>query len=148
MQTVCEEWKDVSIDPRYKVSSEGRVYSTRSGKVLKSSTDGKGYHYLSIDGKSVHVHRLVAENFTTDRNETVHHIDENKDNNSWANLEWKSNQENHALSSAKIYQMRSPEGKVVNIFNMRMFCRENGLDSSHMVKVWKGNLTQHKGWTK
>ena len=47
---------------------------------------------------------------------------------------------------AKTYTFLSPDGEEITFFNMRKFCRENGLDSSGMVKVSKGKITNHKGW--
>lgn len=40
-----------------------------------------------------------------------------------------------------------PDGVTMNIVNLRKFCIENGLDQGNMVKVSKGILKQHKGWT-
>lgn len=40
-----------------------------------------------------------------------------------------------------------PDGESINIVNLRKFCQENGLDQGNMVKVSKGTLKQHKGWT-
>jgi hypothetical protein len=41
----------------------------------------------------------------------------------------------------------NPQGVVINIVNLRKFCKENNLDQGNMVKVSKGQLKQHKGWT-
>lgn len=40
-----------------------------------------------------------------------------------------------------------PDGESINIVNLNKFCQENGLDQGNMVKVSKGTLKQHKGWT-
>ena len=49
---------------------------------------------------------------------------------------------------AKKYNLKSPEGEVIEIFNMAKFCRENNLSKSHMYSVARGDRKQHKGWTK
>jgi hypothetical protein len=40
-----------------------------------------------------------------------------------------------------------PKGNTTNIINLRKFCLENNLDQGNMVKVSKGVLKKHKGWT-
>jgi hypothetical protein len=41
----------------------------------------------------------------------------------------------------------NPKGESFNIINLRKFCKEHNLDQGNMVKVSKGILKQHKGWT-
>jgi group I intron endonuclease len=41
-----------------------------------------------------------------------------------------------------------PEGRVVGpITNLAAFCRERGLDKTHMVAVAHGRICSHRGWT-
>ena len=57
-----------------------------------------GYIYTAVDDKNLAVHRLVAIYFVpgrTDVKNTVNHIDGNKKNNRWDNLEWCSQSENN-----------------------------------------------------
>jgi hypothetical protein len=42
--------------------------------------------------------------------------------------------------------LTTPEGKQINIVNLRQFCLENGLDQGNMVKVSQGIIKQSKGW--
>lgn len=42
--------------------------------------------------------------------------------------------------------LTTPEGKQLNIVNLRKFCIENGLDQGNMVKVSQGIIKQNKGW--
>lgn len=83
-----EEWKD--IDEKYKVSTEGRVYSKIRNKILKSVLFGTGYYYVTIKGKQKAIHRLVAEAFIENpmKYNVVNHKDENPANNKVENLEW------------------------------------------------------------
>lgn len=41
----------------------------------------------------------------------------------------------------------NPDKKKVIIENIKEFCLNNNLCYSHMLKVYNGNLSQHKGWT-
>ncbi len=51
-------------------------------------------------------------------------------------------------AKAKIHSgLVSPEGLVYrNIKNMAKFCREHGLQRTHISDLEKGNYRQHKGW--
>lgn len=59
-----EKWKDITGFPNYMVSNFGRVYSKKSGLIMKLGKDNKGYLRVSFyeNGKSNtrKVHRLVA----------------------------------------------------------------------------------------
>lgn len=57
--------------------------------------------------------------------------------------------------SAKRHASRSltwdfvdPTGKIVQIWNLRKFCKENNLSQSNMHMVANGKRKQHNGWTK
>lgn len=54
--------------------------------------------------------------------------------------------ENIEISHAKNFTFKSPSGGVVNVFNLRKFCRDNNLDSGEMSKVANGKAIQHKGY--
>jgi hypothetical protein len=45
------------------------------------------------------------------------------------------------------WTVTEPNGKSYQITNLRKFCLENNLDQGNMVKVSKGILKKHKGWT-
>jgi len=47
----------------------------------------------------------------------------------------------------KYREFIDPNGKMVIIENMKKFCLENNLCYAHMLKVYNGNLLQHKRWT-
>ena len=88
-----EEWKDIQCG--YKISTQGRVKNSK-GKVLGGSTHKDGYRFITIKGKQMPIHRIVAENFIENKYNKpfVNHKDGNKMNNSVDNLEWVTQQEN------------------------------------------------------
>ena len=47
---------------------------------------------------------------------------------------------------AKTVKIVSPEGKVVEIYNLSKFCKERGLSQGNMYSVVAGKRNTHKGW--
>lgn len=94
-----EKWKQYK-DTNYQVSSLGRVYNTKTKRILKGTYKRNEYHsvQLNINGKTktVMTHRLVAEMFCENPNNynIVDHIDRDKHNNRSDNLRWVSESEN------------------------------------------------------
>lgn len=88
-----EIWKPVPyFELLYQVSNSGKVKSLRNNIILKSSSV-RGYRKVILSDKKMnsrYVHRLVAEVFISNPNNLpeVNHIDGNKENNDYLNLEW------------------------------------------------------------
>jgi hypothetical protein len=102
----AETWKDVpGYEGRYQVSDQGRVRGP-SGRVMRGGTAPNGYAHVTL--RSSHhkvtapIHKLVASAFleqpSCGRNH-INHRDGVKKNNAATNLEYVSNQENHAHAS-------------------------------------------------
>lgn len=90
------------------VSNYGRFYSTNTLRLLRGGVHGNGYCLFATrrNGKqySYLVHRVVADHFCerpSSAHNIVHHIDGNKENNHWSNLEWVTASQNtkHAVSN-------------------------------------------------
>lgn len=95
--------REIKGYPNYFITEDGKVISKQSKKTkeLCQWIDGTGYKQVIIykNGKRHYkrVHQLVAEAFVEDKSEEncmVNHIDGNKVNNNFKNLEWVSNREN------------------------------------------------------
>lgn len=94
MKAVFIEWKEHPIFTNYLIQNGGLVKNKKTGKILKARKDKGGRERVNLykDGcvKTVHVYRLVAETFIPNpyNYNTVHHLDHDKTNNTWYNLEW------------------------------------------------------------
>lgn len=102
-----EVWKPVNgYEGRYEVSSKGRVKGLYRGtRLLKPGTEAGGYLFVVLSKENTQtcfkVHRLVADAFVATRNgNQVNHIDGNRQNNDFTNLEWCTGKQNtrHAWS--------------------------------------------------
>lgn len=94
-----ENWIAIDNYNGYHVSDYGRVYSEKSKRCLKGNMNISGYFVVELrknnKGKKFYVHRIVMLNFSKEKQqETVNHIDGNKENNQLSNLEWLSYSEN------------------------------------------------------
>lgn len=119
-----EVWKDIKgYKDRYQVSNLGRVklkeytyydslkrFNHKNSKILKIHKDNNGYLMCDIDGKKIRVHRLVATYFVDNPNNynEVNHIDGNKSNAVYTNLEWVTHKQNyeHALKTGLLDNAR------------------------------------------
>lgn len=87
-------WKQVKEFPSYWVSEFGDVKTTLRRKCILKPTIDRGYHKVTlwVDGRSfkTSAHRLVALAFIErpDGMYEINHIDGNKSNNHYSNLEW------------------------------------------------------------
>jgi len=103
---MIETWLDVvGYEGLYSVSSHGRVFGIKSGKIRKTGKTERGYSCVVVikNGKyrNLFIHRLVAEAFIGVSEKQVNHKDGNKDNNNSGNLEFVTQSENqiHALAN-------------------------------------------------
>lgn len=106
-----EEWKTFDYQgKKYEVSNYGKVktfYLNEEGRLMTPQIDRLGYVTISLSSnarsKKFRIHRLVAMLFVPNPygyNE-INHIDGNKQNNYYENLEWCTHQHNmrHAFDT-------------------------------------------------
>lgn len=99
-----ERWK-WNEDMQIYISNRGRL-ADESKKEINLSISDTGYFIFQLkNGKIRSVHRMVLETWRPQKDYaglTVDHINSNKRDNTLANLEWVSRQENHDRANAKI----------------------------------------------
>jgi hypothetical protein len=97
-----EEYRKIRGYENYSVSNFGNVRNDVKGKILQASLDrDNGYKKVALNGKTVRVHRLVAQAFipNPENKKCIDHIDTHKTNNNVNNLRWCSQQENNFNAS-------------------------------------------------
>lgn len=86
-----EKWLHINtVSRNYKVSNMGNVMSRARGdwRLLKKQLNTGGYHHVVLDGRCWKVHRLVAEYFLDDFDDSLYvdHINGNRTDNRSENL--------------------------------------------------------------
>jgi hypothetical protein len=101
-----EIWRNIPEYEDYQVSNFGNVVSFKNKKYengfpMKVQEDRAGYIKIIVwkngKQKTLKLHRIVCELFNDEApegKEYVNHIDGNKNNNHYSNLEWTSSSEN------------------------------------------------------
>lgn len=102
-----ERWRVIDGEDRYEVSDLGRVRNVKTRKIKSLRLDKYGYPRVTLypSGKSYTIHRLVAKCFVplVEEKTQVNHIDGDKTNNHWLNLEWCTTKENSTHRSRVLY---------------------------------------------
>lgn len=142
---VVELWRDIpGFEAKYRVSNLGRVLSVErvvgnkniKETILRTTIAKNGYERVSLtttqrNHKMFSVHRLVSEAFIPfdeKENLQVNHIDGNKTNNRFDNLEWVTPKQNieHAvttglfdsLSGERSHLSSYTEDKILNVIEL------------------------------
>lgn len=162
-----EIWRNVYKFSRYQVSDNGNVRNLFYGKRklvknLKLSTDKSGYKFVrlrDLSGKYQYrsVHRLVASAFILNlgNKPEVNHIDEDKGNNHYGNLEWATRKENcnhgsgvlkRALSCSKPIAQYRLDGTLLKTWHSATVAGKNGFSQKSISKCCLGKIKTHKGF--
>lgn len=140
----------------YVIFEDGSIKKRRGKGMIKLFPDKDGYLKASVTAnyktENRMVHRLVYEAFVgpIPPGLTVDHKDNNKLNNHYSNLQLLEARDNAIKGNARHWTFISPLGEVVKIYNLKKFCRENGLHDGHMNSVYNSDpkYQAHKGWRK
>lgn len=169
---IAETWKDIEdYDGRYKVSDAGRVMSfakNKCGKIMALSEDSDGYLVVNLTNqrskrkKTCKVHRLVAKAFIDNPHNypEINHKDENKKNNSKANLEWCTTQYNltyghrldcvrgergnaHKLTEKQVKEIRKVYKKGDLDYGQSALGKKYGVAHGSIAAIVKGKSWKH-----
>ena len=140
---MSEEWKEIQYG--YEISNQGRVKNPK-GKILGGSTHKDGYRFITIKGKQIPIHRIVAESFIENEYNKpfVNHKDGNKMNNSVDNLEWVTQQENIQHSYKNKLQpskVKTYKGKFTDEQRQQIKDEYNNTDISRRQLALKYNVS-------
>jgi len=144
-----EVWKRISYaDKHYEASNYGRIksfcYKKVDGCIIKPGLI-KGFLNVSFlsnnKKKSFLVHKIIADLFVPkefENQNTVIHLDWNKNNNHFTNLQWVTKEEAYSRMFAKIHEKRrnSPE-KVIT------YSKLNNEDVARIKGMLNRGITQN-----
>lgn len=135
-----EIWKVIKDIPYYSISNFGRIKVTNSkDKYASCHKDKDGYLITTLKGKTIKVHRLVAQYFVKNNNpelyDCINHIDEDKTNNIYTNLEWcdrkynnnygtKNDRCSKTTSYGEVYEY-DLKGNIINVYNSLEYVAKN-----------------------
>jgi len=103
-----ETWRKIEDYDNYSISDLGNVRNDTTSKILKTTTDKDGYHYMNLyrngKRKTFINHKLVACAFidNNDNKRCVDHINNDRSDNRKENLRWATCQENNRNAKLKI----------------------------------------------
>jgi hypothetical protein len=92
--------KSILTHPDYQITSDGKVYSIRTKRVLRTQYNQNGYGWIQLSTnyakKNFYIHQLVAIHFieNPENKPYVNHKNGIKSDNCVENLEWVTNSEN------------------------------------------------------
>lgn len=145
---ISEEWRSVQgYEGIYKISNFGRVFSEKRKLIMSPSKIAEGYLGVTFrtpgKRKTPRVHRLVAIHFidNPENKPEVNHIDGDKTNNHYKNLEWCTRSENmkHAFSLG-LNDLKGENGSNCKLTEREVkeirFKKENGAKVIDLMKEY------------
>lgn len=119
------KWKTLTFNSLYEVSEDGQVRNKNTGKILTPYNDGRYLRISLLIGKkpkTFFVHKLVAQHYLDSQFDklVVDHIDNNKLNNHYSNLQL-----------------------ITQRLNVSKDLKKSSMSSSYVGVTWKKS---HKKW--
>ena len=151
-----ETFKIINGFENYSVSNYGNIKRNNTDRLL-NFRDSFGYNRIRLyDGKcakNINVHRLVAEYFISnpENKPQVNHIDGNRANNHYSNLEWVTPSENmqHKIKTLK-KQVRKisleKNGIILNFNSIKEAAENLNLDAGNLSRLLNNKKEQYKGY--
>lgn len=122
---------------------------TNTVTYLKFWKDRNGYDTVKIHGKNVRVHQLVARRYVhnPDNLPEVHHIDGDKSNNCYLNLEWCSRAEHNAKHGRPIVALDKETKELEFMFRTAAEAeRETGIPATGIRDCCKKRYPTYRGY--
>lgn len=156
------DWKQY-LDTNYYFCKDGRGANIKTKKFLNSclkNQNGNSYYayylYINKQRKCILVHRLIYELFSGNiikNNEQINHIDGNKENNCFSNLEKVTRSENmkHSFYVLKhnikaVEQYDSNNNLIQSYSSMSEAARATGFDVSGISQAVNGKMKMYKNY--
>lgn len=125
----------------YFITEDGDVISVKRGKkiLLKKRVNSRGHYYVNLckNGKykSICIHRLVGIYFVENNNgfNVLNHIDGNKLNNRYDNLEW-CDQVHNMKEASRMGLLKIKRGAESNLYSGKL-----NIDISNMIRSIRSN---------
>lgn len=151
-----EIWKPiVGYEGLYEVSSQGRIKSSYSRKIIKSYSV-HGYRGIALVKNSTlrkyYIHRLVAEAFIPNPNNypCIDHINTIRADNSVKNLKWCTFLQNNLNPLTNCKRTTSvcklKDGKLVHIYESITEAHKDGFALASIYKCCRGLQNNHRGY--
>lgn len=153
MSKYQEQWKQIEEYPNYYISNYGRVKSfsrsSKAGRIIKLGYNDDGYNqvllYKNGKRKTFRVCRLVGIYFVKGykTNLVINHIDKNRKNDYFKNLEWTTIENNVRYSkSRKVKSIDDNNNE--KIYNSLTEAQKEGFNVGN---IWRSCNKQikHKG---
>lgn len=135
-----EIWKDIEgYENKYQISNTGKVKSLSKSIIMKPMLYANGYLGICLwkgsKKRNFLIHRLVAIAFVSNPNgyDEINHIDEDKTNNFYDNLEWCTHKYNINYGQAKKKISLSNKGRILSKES------KNKIGKSISLKRWINN---------
>ena len=158
------EWLPCPFDTKYEVTEHGRVRRVSTGRELKPKLTDDGYVRVRLPVGWTGVHRLVLAAWVSlppGLGYEADHLDNDKSNNHWTNLEWVTKSENIRRA---VKRGRRPSRGHVKLTDVQVveikrrllsepgakLAREFGVNKStvHHIKIgrtWRGQAMAEQG---
>lgn len=152
------QWRPIlGFEGKYEASSDGRIRSLLTNRILKPAINQNGYAHVSLCQKDHRVHRIIASTFIPNPNNLrdVNHKNGIKTDNRAENLEWVSHSENELH---KIYKLKKsgkllkPMRRVLCLENGKVYesisaaCRDLNIKTNHIGEACQGKISQTCGF--